>query len=230
MESKIEQAGPVVPVEDPSSATEQQPSGDTPELEAVIPSDNNDGAIPASGDADGTNPAAEQPPQQLTEAMIRKLRAKYFTVRHQRLEGCGHKFDEINQPRFNCENCWFQWFNTHPQLVEVTDQFYRTHGAKALEAMRGTKYLKNFRRYMATVIHFMKEEGRLNESNSEGRVGSTLVPGEEVGTDGSAGTSVEGGEAESSGYSEQVSEQAIRDAVVAEAGKEETSSPAIYID
>jgi hypothetical protein len=230
MEIKIEQTGAVVPFETEPSEAQPEPQADVATEQQV----DAEGTVQASGDADGavSEPAPEQEQQQpLTEALLRKLRAKYFTVRHQRLEQCGHKFDEINQPRHaNCENCWFQWFNTHPKLVEVTDQFLRTEGATALIGMRGEKYLKMFRRYMSTVIRLMKEEGRLNGVNSDGRVGSTLVSGEEVGTDGNPTSPVEGGEAESSGHVEQVSEQAIRDAVVAEAGQDETSSPAIYID
>jgi predicted nucleic acid-binding Zn-ribbon protein len=103
-------------------------------------------------------------PPKLTEALMRKLRGKYFTVRHPRLTNCGHKFDTINEPKTNCENCWFQFFNTHPQLVEVTDQFRRTHGRGPLIGMRGLKYVKLFERYMATVIALMKQERELRKA------------------------------------------------------------------
>jgi hypothetical protein len=86
------------------------------------------------------------------------MRGHYFTVRHDTLANCGHQIDRLNQPKNNCENCWYTFFNTHPQLVEVSDQFFRTHGKGPMIGMRGEKYFKNFVRYMATVIHFMKEE------------------------------------------------------------------------
>ncbi len=113
-------------------------------------------------------PDANGNPPQLTEKLLRKLRGKYFTVKHPRLTECDHRLDMINEPRYNCENCWFQFFNTHPQLVEVADQFYKTHGKNAMISMRGVKFVKMFGRYMATVIHLMKEEGRLSGNNSEG--------------------------------------------------------------
>jgi hypothetical protein len=120
-------------------------------------------------------PDADGNPPEITEKLLRKLRSRYFTVRHPLLTECGHSLDMINFPKRNCENCFFQFFNTHPQLVEVTDQFFRTHGKGPLVGMRGIKYFKAFTRYMATVIHFMKEEGRLDE---QGNVQQAVVSGE----------------------------------------------------
>lgn len=103
-------------------------------------------------------PGADGKPPKITPKLLKQMRGHYFTVKHPLLENCGHKLDMINFPKRNCENCFYQFFNTHPQLVEVTDQFFRTHGKGPLIGMRGVKYFKAFVRYMATVIHFMKEE------------------------------------------------------------------------
>lgn len=134
--------------------------------------------------------------------MIRSLRGKYFTVKHVTLENCGHKLDMINEPATNCENCWWTFFNTHPQLVETTDQFFRTQGKGPLVAMRGKKYFKMFVRYMATLIHFMKEEGRLSEPSNQAATDASSVNGttdeggqREVASE--AARVVSGGEAES---------------------------------
>jgi hypothetical protein len=123
---------------------------------SVAPPQVSDGVPPElQPDADGN-------PPKLTEQLLRKLRGKYFTVRHPLLTNCGHRLDMVNEPRHrHCENCYFQWFNTHPQLVETADQFYRTHGVVALTGMRGKHFVKMFVRYMATVIHFMKESEAL---------------------------------------------------------------------
>src|SRR5271157_2156302 len=110
-------------------------------------------------------------PPEITPAVLSKLRGKYFTVRHVRLGVCDHLLDMINQPRNNCENCWFQWFNTHPQLVEIADQFFRTQGKKPMIGMRGEKFVKNFLRYMATIIHMMRQEGRI-PSDTDNQQGS----------------------------------------------------------
>lgn len=141
---------------------------------------------------------------EITPKLIRQMRGKYFTVKHVALTNCGHKIDMINQPKNNCENCWYQWFNTHPQLVETADQFFRTHGKGPLIGMRGEKFFKMFVRYMATVIHFMKEEEALkaaqektNESSGEVS-GSTASPSstEEREAAPSGTVAVEGGQAE----------------------------------
>jgi hypothetical protein len=144
-------------------------------------------------------------PPVITERLLRSLRGKYFTVRHVRLGVCDHLLDMVNQPKNNCEQCWFQFFNTHPQLVEVADQFFRTHGKKPMVGMRGEKFVKMFLRYMATIIHLMKQEGRIpsESGNQQGNdAGSVNSQGDEAGVagDGAAssdavdqGRKVEGG-------------------------------------
>src|SRR5208282_4826812 len=145
-------------------------------------------------------------PPEVTPALLSKLRGKYFTVRHVRLGACGHKLDMVNEPRHrNCENCWWNFFNTHPQLVEVADQFFRTHGKKPMVGMRGEKFVKMFLRYMATIIHLMKQEGRIpsESGNQQGNdADSVNGQGDEAGVagDGAAssdtvdqGRKVEGG-------------------------------------
>jgi hypothetical protein len=146
-------------------------------------------------------------PPELTEGMMRKLRGKYFTVRHPLLTTCGHKLDMINQPKTSCENCWWQFFNVHPQLVEVTDQFFRTQGKRSLISMRGKVYTKMFTRYMATVLHFMKEEKNVSEDNQPGRLDGTVY--EEAGLRTAVAPTVEGREIKSSELPSSESEQNV---------------------
>ena len=129
-------------------------------------------------------PDEDGKPPKLTEPLMRQLRGKYFTVKHPRLETCGHKYDPINEPRHrNCENCWFQFLNTHPQLVETADQFFRTQGKKAMIGMRGEHFVKMFVRYMATVIHMMNEEKALAAvKNGNPEVQSSILPQEQTTT------------------------------------------------
>lgn len=140
-------------------------------------------------------------PPVITERLLKSLRGKYFTVRHIRLGVCGHLLDMVNQPKNNCEQCWFQFFNTHPQLVEVADQFFRTQGKKPMIGMRGEKFVKMFLRYMATIIHLMKQEGRIpSESDSQQGTNANSVnsQGDEAGIIGSVSHSDDQGrEAES---------------------------------
>jgi hypothetical protein len=141
-------------------------------------------------------PGPDGRPPKITPKLLKQMRGHYFTVKHDVLTNCGHKMDRMNQPHNNCENCWYQFFNTHPQLVEVSDQFFRTHGKGPLIGMRGEKYFKNFVRFMATVIHFQKEElavaaakaakEQADVASSQERVGNTggtAGPEEGVSTD-----------------------------------------------
>lgn len=108
-------------------------------------------------DKDGNPPA-------ITPELIRKLRGKYFTVKHPRLTDCGHLLDMVNFPKRNCHTCLFNWFNSHAQLVELAHEFYTKHGRKALAAMRGDKFVKAFLMFMSTIAHFQKEaaEGKID--------------------------------------------------------------------
>ena len=132
------------------------------------------------------------------------MRGHYFTVKHVKLEQCGHRLDMVNEPRHNCENCWWQWFLHHPQLVETTDQFYRTQGKGPLIAMRGKKYVTMFFRFMSTYLRFAKEEAALkaaqllsekaNESAGQSKPLSTSSIGSvrEANSDTGVGTTFEG--------------------------------------
>lgn len=155
----------------------------------------------------GAEVPAPKPPE-LTDRQIRDLRRKFFTVRHERLTNCEHRFVPTSQPRLNCENCWWTFFNTHPSLVQLTDKFYQEHGKAALIGMRGKRYVTMFGRFMATVNHMKQEEEALkaingtqsneSRSNSDGEEG-----GEDIRT---AGSVDEGREAEGSSIGLSVSE------------------------
>jgi hypothetical protein len=160
-------------------------------------------------------PDANGNPPQLTEKLMRTLRGKYFTVRHVLLTDCGHKLDMINEPKNNCQTCWWTWFNSHPQLVEITDQFFRTHGKGPLVSMRGVKFFKMFVRFMSTVHHFLEQEKLKNDTQSGNANPGTLGDGTVVEEAGQARQGIsseandQSGEAVSRGISSGLVEQAI---------------------
>ena len=128
-----------------------------------------------------------EPQKPLTEAQFRKLRGMYFTVRHHRVQPCGHLLDQINEPTFrNCEACWFCFFNSHGPLVEVTDKAFQEQGPAFLDKMRGVKYRKAFTSFMSTIASMKKEsderarEESKNSNNQDGEVQSGLSSGEGV--------------------------------------------------
>lgn len=122
-----------------------------------------------------TVPVQNQQP--MTERQFRELRGKYFTVRHHRVQPCGHKADSLNEPRHrNCQSCWFMFFESHPQLVEVTDRAFIEHGTRFLDRMRGKAYTKWFGRFMATKLRLKQEMDERNVQQSEEPNGPEIQP------------------------------------------------------
>ncbi len=139
----------------------------------------------------------------LTEKLLAKLRGKYFTVRHVLLD-CGHRLDMINEPANNCESCWFQFFNTHGKLIEVTHEIYVERGKEAINALRGKKYTKMYLRFMATVQHFLAEQKKQEINDGDQNI-SRLGDGttcEEAGGEGRTSEAADGSGEDSSGRSD----------------------------
>ena len=146
------------------------------------------------GETANPTPDVEAPKGPITESQLRALRGKYFTVRHIPLTDCGHKMDVINEPRHrNCENCFFQWMNFHPQLVQTVDEAWREHGQAFVIKLRGRWFAKMFGRYMATVIAFKKQEEAERENRSIGGINEEGTVG---GDPSISGTAFEGGQAQ----------------------------------
>jgi hypothetical protein len=137
-------------IQGPADATEARP--EVPEQQAFIGEDGQVHEVPP----ELIGPDGKMLP--FNEKTMRMLRGKYFTVRHVFLSDCGHKIDMINQPKTNCENCWYNWMNRHGQLVETADEFYRQYGKDKLVAMRGARFVKMFLRFMSTVNHFLEQQ------------------------------------------------------------------------
>jgi hypothetical protein len=111
-------------------------------------------------------PGPDGKPPELTPALMKKMRGKYFTVRHPKL-ACSHRLDMINQPKNNCHECWAAFFSTHPQLVEVAHQFYQTQGRGPMVGMRGSKFVKFFEKFMALMYAEMQRREKEKASGTE---------------------------------------------------------------
>ena len=115
-------------------------------------------------------------PPTITPELIRKLRGRYFTVKHPRLLDCNHRLDMVNFPKRNCHTCLFNWFNAHAQLVETAHEMYQKHGKEVIIAMRGVKFYKAFRMFLSTIAHFQKEAQEKNVTdNQEGNLPESTV-------------------------------------------------------
>jgi hypothetical protein len=129
------------------------------------------------------------------ERTLAMLRGKYFTVRHD-LMPCGHKIDRINQPKNNCDICWWNWLNIHRKLIETAHEFYQQYGKERLVAMRGAKFVRMFLRYMSTVAHLLEEQKAQeklngNQDSSVGQLGDGTICTEAG--EGSTSEAVDGG-------------------------------------
>ena len=130
------------------------------------------------GETANPTPDIEAPKGPITEAQYRKMRGQYFTVRHIPLTDCGHKMDVINEPRHrNCENCWYNWLNYHPKLVEVVDEMWREHGKAFVVRMRGEHFARMYGRFQATIAHFKRqeEEQKVEQTNNARQPGENTA-------------------------------------------------------
>jgi len=99
----------------------------------------------------------EEQEVEITRGEYKEDRRLHFTVRHNRLPSCGHKFDPNGEPRHrNCEMCWFAFFQVHGELTQGLDELFAQHGEKGLLQVRGKKFVKNFLRFMSTLAQWKK--------------------------------------------------------------------------
>lgn len=185
-------------VSEPESSQTQPES---PEQQAFIGSDGQVHQIPP----ELIGPDGKMLP--LTERTMAMLRNRYFTVRHVFLANCQHKLDMINQPKNNCDSCWFQFFNTHSTLVEIARDFHQQYGKERLIAMRGKKFFVAFCRFMSTVHHILEEQ-KLKERNDNqelGNLGDSTIC-REARESGAVETADAGREVESSSIVNEVSQ------------------------
>ena len=116
-------------------------------------------------------------PLPINERTLRLIRGKTFTVRHILLT-CGHKMDLQNEPRTNCETCWWEWLNNHSTLVQTAHEFYQQYGKERLVAMRGARFVKMWLRFMSTVAHMLEEQKAqeaANGNSEQGRISESSI-------------------------------------------------------
>jgi hypothetical protein len=74
---------------------------------------------------------------------------KMRPVQHATVTACGHKLEAGHFPRqANCEHCWYALFETTPEGVASVHQLLITDGTRAVIAMHGEKFTKQFGKYL----------------------------------------------------------------------------------
>ncbi len=96
-------------------------------------------------------------PKNPSRMELGKMRRAYITETFGKVIACGHKFHPRNPPGGNCEHCWFAFFHLHPDMTKSCAAVCADPqmGEKILEAAQGTKFVKQFRKF---ILHQMSQE------------------------------------------------------------------------
>jgi hypothetical protein len=102
-------------------------------------------------------------PKQMTRQVWKQMMRMHFTVRRARVKSCGHKFNIESDPRNNCDDCWFAYFQNNGQMTKIADECFTEAGRDVLERSRGKKFVRYFLRFMSTIARFQREAAELAE-------------------------------------------------------------------
>lgn len=94
---------------------------------------------------------------QPTVSDIRKFNKQLVTRQLPLAQGCLHKFNPDSPPRINCDNCFFVWFNSNKERVEMFHNRYK-NDKQGLIAEYGNNTVKQFNRFMATILKLREEK------------------------------------------------------------------------
>ena len=127
-------------------------------------------------DADlGASKPVPQPEPTLKQ--VREWRAANFTVRHSIVNACGHKID-LRVPPSNCEDCWTAFFSVSPEGVASVHNLLLEGGTKAVIAMHGKKFTRQFGRFLQKKL--LKEYASPAVQAASGIEGSIMSIKEEI--------------------------------------------------
>jgi hypothetical protein len=109
-------------------------------------------------------PAA--PPEKLTRKQLGQLRRQYLTITHGTVKACEHKarFSKDHDPKNNCVHCWEAYFMTSVDL-DLVHAVLTQKGARALTAMKGTKFVRMFHGFLSSKMLPMLQ-AEINKENA----------------------------------------------------------------
>lgn len=127
-------------------------------------------------------------PKQMTRQVWKQMMRMHFTVRRATVKSCGHKINIESDPRNNCDECWFAYFNNNGQMTKIADECFTEAGRDVLERSRGKKFVKYFLKFMSTIARFQREaaaakiaEKEANETQSATGAGGSPASDSSIG-------------------------------------------------
>jgi hypothetical protein len=94
--------------------------------------------------------------KELTSTERGKMMNLYWTQRNKEVVACGHKLSEHAEPRNNCTDCWFAFFQMHGEFTQAVEECFQKEGRAVLVAFHGEKLVKQFLRFMGTLATSLK--------------------------------------------------------------------------
>lgn len=111
-------------------------------------------------------------PPKMTRKVWKEMMRIHFTVRRPIVKSCGHKINITSDPRSNCPDCWFAYFQNNGQMTQIADECFTQAGRDVLTQSRGKKFVKYFLMFMSTMARFQREaaaaeaeKAKTNEEN-----------------------------------------------------------------
>lgn len=123
-------------------------------------------------------------PPKMTRKVWKQMMRMHFTVRRATVKTCGHKINIESDPRNNCPECWFAYFNNNGQMTKIADECFTEAGRDVLERSRGKKFVKYFLMFMSTIARFQREAAARAIAEKEAK---SVEESETNGTSGDAG-------------------------------------------
>jgi hypothetical protein len=110
---------------------------------------NSEPTIAVEGNHDNVVPERPAAPK-YTRAEIGKARRQFITKTFGTVTKCGHKFHPTDNPTTNCEFCWEAYFATQDGIRIGVQSIVETFGEAQLVKVRGAKFVKMWKRFLAT--------------------------------------------------------------------------------
>ena len=127
-------------------------------------------------------PPPEVPQREYTEREIGQMRRVRLTIVHGTVTACGHKatFSKTKAPKNNCVQCWEAYFMTSVDL-DFIHTVLSTKGAKELEKIHGTKYVRMLHGFLSSkLLPMLAAETKVDPARIEGGTFGNGSTGNEV--------------------------------------------------